>query len=103
MDDTKTLAALAPTLPAVAAFFCLAAAAALASLIRLNKGAKLNRAWALMALGFGCFGLAGLDTALARLGLPNAGETRDVVAAAGALLAMIGAAYARSLYRALVK
>lgn len=103
MDDTNAFGLLAPALPAAAAAFSLIAAVALASLIRLNKGAKINRAWGLMAFGLACLGVAGLGSALAELGMPNLGAAGDVVAAVGGLCVMLGAAYGRSLYRALVK
>lgn len=88
---------------AATAVFCLIAAATLASLIRLNKGARLNRAWGLLALGLVCFGLAGIDRTFELLGLPNAADAREALSAGAALLVMIGAVYGRSLYRGLLK
>jgi hypothetical protein len=53
MNETATIDLLSLVLPAAAALLCLGAAAALASLVRLNKGAKLNRAWVLVGAVYG--------------------------------------------------
>ena len=90
-------------LPAVAAFFCFASAIALVSLIRLNKGAKINIAWGLLAFGLTCFGLAALDRTLELLGLPSAAQARDALMAFAALIAAIGVFYGHALYRNLTK
>jgi len=103
MEDSNAFGWIMLTAPAVAAFFCIAAALTLASLIRLNKGARLNRGLGLIAFGLGCFGLAALDRTLELLDLPNAAAIRDVLAALGSLLILIGAVYARGLYRNLLK
>jgi len=103
MNDTNALGWITLALPGVAALFCFAAALSLASLIRLNKGAKLNRAWGLLAFGLACFGLAALDRTLERLGLPTAAAARDALSALGALLILSGAVYGRGLYRNLLK
>ncbi len=90
-------------MPALAAFFSLAAAGALLSLIRSNKGARINRAWGLIAFGLALFGLAGLDATLEALALPNASDVRGALTAAGALFAAIGAVHARGIHRGLLK
>lgn len=96
--DWVTLAA-----PAAAAAFCFIAALTLLSLMRINKGAKLNRAYGSIAFGLVCFGLIGIDRALDLLGLPNASVAEDVLMASGATFILIGAVYGRSLYRKLAK
>ena len=101
--DTATYGWIMLALPGIAAFFCFASAIALASLIRLNKGAKANIAWGLIAFGLTCFGLAGLDRTLELLGLPSAAQARDALMAFAAVIAAIGVFYARALYRNLVK
>lgn len=103
MNDTNALGWIMLALPGVAAVFCLAAAFSLTSLIRLNKGAKLNRAWGLLAFGLACLGLAALDRTLELLGLPNAAAVRDGLTALGSLLMLAGAVYGRGLYRNLLK
>lgn len=103
MNDTNALGWIMLALPGVAAVLCFAAALALANLIRLNKGAKLNRAWGLLAFGLACFGLAALDRTLELLGLPNAAAVRDALPALGSLLTLSGAVYGRGLYRNLLK
>src|SRR5690349_14811415 len=89
--------------PAVSAFFCLAAAIALGSLIRLNKGAKINVTWGLIAFGLTCFGLAAIDRTLELLDLPNAASVRHVLSAFASLLIAIGAVYGRGIYKNLLK
>ena len=103
MNDTNALGWIMLALPGVAAVFCVAAAVSLVSLIRLNKGAKLNRAWCLLAFGLACFGLAALDLTLERAGLPTAAAARDALSALGSLLILSGAVYGRGLYRNLLK
>jgi len=103
MNDTNVFGWIMLSAPAAAAFFCIAAALALANLIRLNKGASINRAFGLIAFGLGCFGLAALDRTLELLDLPNASVVRDAVMALGSLLILIGAVYGRGLYRNLLK
>jgi hypothetical protein len=104
MEDTMALDWFALAMPAVAAFCCFVSAAALSGLIRLNKGARINRAWGLIAFGLACFGLAALDRTFQLLDLPNAsGTPRDAVAALGSLFMLIGAVYGRGLYKDLLK
>jgi hypothetical protein len=103
MDDIFSAGWFTLMMPALAAFFGLAAALALLGLVRANKGARINRAWGLIALAAACFGLAGLDATLEELGLPNAASLRPALAATGSLLAAIGAVYARSIHRSLLK
>ena len=103
MNDTNVFSWIMLSAPAIAAFFCIVAAFTLTSLIRINKGAKINRGLGLIAFGLGCFGLVAFDRTLELLDLPNAVAVRDVLAALGSLLILIGAVYARGLYRNVVK
>ena len=103
MNDTNALGWIMLALPGLAAVFCFAAAFSLVGLIRLNKGAKLNRAWGLLAFGSACLGLAALDRTIDLLGLPNAAAARDALSALGSLLILSGAVYGRGLYRNLLK
>ena len=103
MNDILALDWFSLAMPAIAAISCIAAAAALTGLIRLNKGAKINRAWGFVAFGLACFSLAALDRTFQLLDLPNAAPARDAVTALGALCTMIGTVYGRGLYRGLLK
>lgn len=103
MNDTNILGMFTLVMPAAAGIFCLLAAIALLGLIRANKGAKLNRAWGLIAFGLACLALAELDRTLERLGLPNAAQVRDALSALGSLFILIGAVYGRGVYKDLLK
>lgn len=103
MDDLFSAGWFTLMMPALAGFFCLAAAFALLGVVRANKGARINRAWGLIALAATCFGLAGLDATLEELGLPSAAAARPALAAIGSLLAAIGAVFARSVHKSLLK
>jgi len=91
------------TLPAATAFFCLASAIGIVSLVLLNKGAKVNMAWGLIAAGLLANGLAEGDRVLAALGLTDLKGLRDVARLCGALLIFGGVLYGRDLLKRLVK
>ena len=103
MNDTNTIDLLGLAMSAAAAVFCLVAALALAGLIRINKGAKINRALGIFAFGLVCLALAALDRVLEMFGLPNAAQIRDALSAFGFLCLMIGAVYGRGIYKDLLK
>lgn len=103
MNDTNTIGLLALALSAATAVFCLVAALALVGLIRINKGAKINRALGLFAFGLACLAFAALDRMLELFGLPNAALVRDALSTLGFLLIMFGAVYGRGIYKDLLK
>lgn len=102
METNASFAWLAAVVPALAAVLSLAAALLLTGLIRLNRGAAINRSWGLLAFSAVCFGLAEADRALDLLGLPSAYVVRDALIALAALCGLVGVILARRLYRKLV-
>jgi len=103
MNDLISSGLVDLVLSAVTAVALAVAAFALANLIRVNKGAKINRAWGLLAFGAACLALASLDRTLEGLGLPNAARARTAISALGGLLVAFGAMYGRGLYKSLLK
>jgi hypothetical protein len=95
MFDTTTLVYL---LPAVTAFCCFGATIASFTFIMLNKGAKMNVTWILLAFGTTAIGVANLFDLL---GLLLAFV--PVVEAIGAACLLAGALYARALYKKILK
>lgn len=95
MIDMMTLAYL---LPAITALFCFGATIASFNFIILNKGAKMNVTWVLLAIGTTAIGVAGLFDVLG-LFLPWI----PAIEAAGAACLFSGALYARALYKKLLK
>ena len=90
-------------LPAATSFFCLASVFGILSLVLLNKGAKVNFAWGLIAAGLLADALAEGDRVLAALGLTDLKELRDVARLCGALLIFGGVLYGRDVLKRLVK
>lgn len=85
-------------LPALTALFCFGATIAAFNFILLNKGAKMNVTWTLVALGTTAIGVANLfDT----LGLLLAFV--PLIEAAGAACLFASALHARALYKQLLK
>ena len=89
--------------PAATALICLASALVISSLVFLNKGAKMNAAWSLIAVGLLCIGVSEGDAAMTVLGLPNLSSARDLIRLGGASLVLFGVAYGRSLIKRLLK
>lgn len=103
---TETLlesASFAATLHAVSAAAAFAAALAISSAVLLNKGAKSNLSWLLIAVGLVLIGLAQGNEFLALMDLPNLGKWEDLKTFAGLLLILAGAWYWRHLLKKLVK
>ncbi|MEK7546388.1 MAG: hypothetical protein AAB554_04940 [Patescibacteria group bacterium] len=93
--------ALAP--PAAVFVMCLGATAAITDIVIINKGAKANLAWTLLALAFACFGVAEGDRVIAALGLPNLSAARDGLKTFAAMSALVGTLYGRALFKGLLK
>ena len=89
--------------PAATALFCLVSALGIASVVGLNRGAKVTVSWGLVAAGLLAFGVSEGDRVLAALALPNLTELRDVIGLCGALLVFCGVAYGRDIMKRLVK
>ena len=89
--------------PIATALLCLASALGIASAVLLNRGAKVNVAWSLVAVGLAAIGITEGDRVLAVLGLPNLTELRDVIRLCGALLVFSGVLYGRDLLKRLAK
>lgn len=103
METNASFAWLAAVVPGLAAVVSLAAALLLAGLIRLNRGAAINRAWGLLAFSAVCFGLAEANRTLDLLGLPSAAAARDALTAFAALCGLAAVVLARRLYRKLAE
>lgn len=89
--------------PVATSLLCLASVLGIASQVRLNKGAKVNYAWSLLAFGLLAFGVSEGDRVLAAYGLPNLTELRDLIRLSGALLILCGVAVVRDILRRLVR
>jgi hypothetical protein len=91
-------------LPLAGAFISLLCSLTTVSIIRVNRGAKANPAWILIASGFL---LLGIDFAIIFLGMltiiPYLGVIFSVVPLVGLLLVLSGLLYWRSLLKKLVK
>ncbi len=92
------MATVKPVFPAITALLCFCASGVALALIALNKGAKVNVTWALLAIGAAAFGVSGLFE-FAGLFL----EWSAAAQAVGAACLFSGAVHARSLYRKLLK
>lgn len=71
----------------------------LSSAMRLNKGAKANRAWAAVAIGLILIALAEASEATTHLGYPLLEDWDGLLVGGGALFVMLGAI----LWRGIVK
>lgn len=85
-------------LPALTAVFCFAATIAAFNFILLNKGAKMNVTWGLIAFGAVTLGVSKLFVLLA---LPAVWI--PYLEATAALSLLVSALHARSLYKGLLK
>jgi|GEM_PF-2485950 len=103
MNDIFAAGWIEVVMPALAALFCLVAALALSSLVRHNKGAKINLAWGLIAFGLIALGIAGFDRTAEKLGMANAASIRDGVIVFGTIFVASGTIVARAVYRGLLK
>jgi len=75
---------------AAKAALALAAAYVIASGVRVNRGAQVNRDWLVIAVGVFAIGLALGSRMFDRLGLPNFGVWGDLVTIGGMALVLIG-------------
>jgi hypothetical protein len=89
--------------PVANSLLCLAAVFGILRLMRLNKGAKVNYAWSLIALGLLALGAAEGDRVLEVFGLPNLSDLREIIRVCGALLILCGVTVVRDLLRRLVR
>lgn len=88
---------------AAACLLCFASALGLSSLMLSNKGAKINAAWGLIAVGLVGIAIGEGDRVLYELGFAGLSDWRNVFRAVGALLIFAGVMYGRRLYRKLLK
>lgn len=103
MMDIITTGWLLVVVPVATSLLCLVSAIGIASIVALNRGAKANLAWSLIATGLVAFGITEGDRVLAVLGLSNLTDLRDVIRLCGALLIFCGIVYWRDILRRLVK
>ena len=90
-------------IPAATALFCLASCITILNAAFLNRGAKVNIGWSLIAVGLFLIAAAYVDRVLEAFGLPNLSAWRDLAVLIGALLVFCGTAYGRDLLKRLVK
>lgn len=103
MSDINSSAWLLAAVPIATSFLCLVSAIGIVAAVLLNRGAKVNLSWGLIAVGLVAFSLAEADRVLALLGMPNLTMLRDVIKLCGALLIFCGVMYGRDILRRLVK
>jgi hypothetical protein len=90
-------------LPTAISLLCLGAALAILNIIFINKGAKANLAWGLLAASFILFGIVEGNRVVAVMDLPNINEAADALKVLAALFAFSSAIYMRSLFKRLLK
>lgn len=90
-------------LPAAGLFLCLGTALVISNIVLINKGAKANLTWVLIAVSFVCFGVVEGSHVLAVLGLPSIGAATDILKALGSLSAFVAVLYMRRLFKGLLK
>ncbi len=100
IDGTTLLGIVPRAIASVCAFW---AVLALAGVLDMNKGAKFNRSIGLIAAGLGLFGFARIQDFAALLGWARFPRTAAFAEALGALLILLGALYARGIFRRLLK
>jgi hypothetical protein len=88
---------------AAGALLAFGTALGLSSVAFLNKGAKVNLAWILSAVGLISVGLAQASLFMEESGFPSYSAWEAPLSAGGLLLILIGVLYARRLIRKLMK
>lgn len=85
------------------ALLAFGAALVITSGIRVNRGAKVNRAWLLIAAGVFVIGVAMANRAVSMLDLPNIAAWGDAMTVVGLALVVVGLVEWRRLLSELTK
>lgn len=103
MNELLTTSWMSLVAPVLTALLCFGSALALSGVILMNKGAKVNKAWVLVALGLIAFGLSEGSAIMHAFGDDRLMGWEDALRAFGAAAIFVGAMYARRLFKGLLK
>lgn len=87
----------------VNAALAFASAIGISSAVSMNRGARMNVAWVLIAAGLILIGISQASVALEAMGLPLLPDWDGIKAGLGLLLVLIGALHGRSLLKKALK